>query len=118
MSQAADHGEERSLGRTMSHAAGYAASARYVRRRRARRASARAVALLALVAILGTLAVVLAVTDGTPGKGEAAESTPRSEWRLGEVPYLYQTDPAWAQESYAGAFARATSSRGRKGLVT
>lgn len=29
-------------------------------------------------------------------------STPVSEWRQGSVPYLYQTDAAWADEPYAG----------------
>lgn len=33
----------------------------------------------------------------------AAISTPRSAWTQGEVPYLYQIDPAWADEPYAGA---------------
>ena len=30
------------------------------------------------------------------------ESTPRDQWRKGVMPYLYQTDPAWADEPYAG----------------
>ena len=29
-------------------------------------------------------------------------STPQSEWQAGQVPYLYQTDPQWADESYSG----------------
>lgn len=29
-------------------------------------------------------------------------STPRSDWEKGTVPELFQTDPAWADESYAG----------------
>ena len=29
-------------------------------------------------------------------------STPQSEWKAGELPYLYQIDPAWASQSYAG----------------
>ncbi len=28
-------------------------------------------------------------------------STPVSRWRAGEMPHLYQTDPAWASEPYA-----------------
>lgn len=35
------------------------------------------------------------------GQNASALSTPRSEWRTGEVPYLYQTDPAWADHPYA-----------------
>lgn len=34
--------------------------------------------------------------------GAAASSTPKSEWKRGTFPYLYQTDPAWADEPYAG----------------
>lgn len=34
--------------------------------------------------------------------GLAPSSTPVAEWRAGEVPELYQIDPAWADESYAG----------------
>lgn len=30
-------------------------------------------------------------------------STPKAQWRKGEMPYFYQTDPAWAQEPYAGS---------------
>ncbi len=30
-------------------------------------------------------------------------STPVSQWKRGEMPYLYQIDEAWAQEPYAGA---------------
>ena len=30
------------------------------------------------------------------------QSTPRGEWRAGEVPLLYQEDPAWGTASYAG----------------
>lgn len=29
-------------------------------------------------------------------------STPVSEWRQGQMPYLYQTDAAWGDEAYAG----------------
>lgn len=34
--------------------------------------------------------------------GTNQASTPRSEWCAGEVPYLYQIDPQWANEPYAG----------------
>lgn len=33
---------------------------------------------------------------------EVAHSTPISQWRLGEVPHLYQIDPQWSDEPYAG----------------
>ncbi len=34
---------------------------------------------------------------------ETTESTPINEWKRGHLPYLYQTDVAWADEPYAGA---------------
>ena len=30
-------------------------------------------------------------------------STPKAQWRKGEMPYLYQTDPTWSQKPYAGS---------------
>lgn len=79
------------------------APTRYSRRRQARRASARAVLLVTTIAIMGALALVLHATTGAaPASGQPAASTPRAEWRRGEVPSLYQTDPAWSQEPYAG----------------
>ncbi len=78
------------------------APARYSRRRRARRTSVRAVLLVTTLAIMGALALVLHAAGATSAPARPAASTPRSEWRLGEVPCLYQTDPAWSQEPYAG----------------
>lgn len=34
--------------------------------------------------------------------GAAAASTPKSEWKRETIPHLYQTNPAWAGEPYAG----------------
>lgn len=31
-----------------------------------------------------------------------AGSTPKEDWKQGEMPYLYQFDPAWADEQYSG----------------
>lgn len=75
-------------------------------------------AALALAAILLFGACGQAISDMTSqsglfspasGKGSALASaattetsTPRSEWRKGEVPYLYQTDPQWRDVAYAG----------------
>ncbi len=73
---------------------------RYVSRRRARRTP--------LVVGMGALVITLAAiawfaTASAPrGAGEPATSTPRAEWRAGEVPFLYQTDPQWAAHPYAG----------------
>ena len=33
-------------------------------------------------------------------------STPRSQWTAGTMPHLYQTDPLWANEPYAGSNIR------------
>ena len=33
---------------------------------------------------------------------ETAHSTPAHAWRKGEVPFLYQIDPQWSEEPYAG----------------
>ena len=72
---------------------------RYARRRRARR--------MPLVVAMGALAVVLlvawiAVAAVARGSAPAGSSTPRAEWRAGEVPFLYQTDPQWSGHPYAG----------------
>lgn len=39
---------------------------------------------------------------GATASADAA-STPRDEWRAGEVPFLYQIDGAWADAPYAGS---------------
>lgn len=43
--------------------------------------------------------VARASTDG-------GTSTPVAQWKRGEMPYLYQTDPVWADAPYAGAVVR------------
>lgn len=40
--------------------------------------------------------------EAPSGSGMPYASDPRSDWRAGEVPRLYQTDPAWADNEYAG----------------
>lgn len=82
---------------------------RYTRRRRARKTPALLLvcALVALVAVASAVALCHAAPGATASpSGEAAASTPRSEWRAGEVPHLYQTDPAWADSPYAGGTIR------------
>ena len=39
---------------------------------------------------------------GTASQEETAHSTPMHAWRKGEVPFLYQIDPQWSDEPYAG----------------
>ncbi|OUP10885.1 hypothetical protein B5F33_00390 [Collinsella sp. An2] len=41
--------------------------------------------------------------DGT----QLMVSTPRSQWKQGELPYLFQTDPLWSEKPYAGGTVRA-----------
>lgn len=43
------------------------------------------------------------VAAADAGDGAEAASTPRDEWRGGELPFLYQTDPQYRDASYAGA---------------
>ena len=66
-------------------------------------------ALGAVGALVAALAValwfVMASTAGGAGQAGGSaptSSTPRAEWRTGEVPFLYQTDPQWASHPYAG----------------
>ena len=78
---------------------------RYINRRKARRVPL----TLGIVGMMGALAVVawlvvasIAGAAGRAGGSAPAHSTPHSQWRAGEVPYLYQTDPQWAGLPYAG----------------
>lgn len=43
------------------------------------------------------------VAAADAGGGAEAASTPRDEWRGGELPFLYQIDPQYRDASYAGA---------------
>ncbi len=85
-------------------------------RKRPRRGGAsviRPYAVMAGVLALVAVAVAVCVAAGRGGAGPAAASgpgavagatsTPVAEWRKGSVPQLYQTDPAWAGEPYAGS---------------
>ncbi len=42
------------------------------------------------------------VGGARPGSLAGPQSTPKSAWRAGEVPALYQRDPAWSDVTYAG----------------
>ena len=92
------------------------------RRRRPRRPRRRhrllkvfAAAILVVLAVLGMagrgpLSALGGIGSAVGRMGESAartlglapSSTPVSAWRVGEVPELYQIDPAWADEPYAG----------------
>ncbi len=83
-----------------------------------KRRSVDAVIAVALVAVLVTIASCAMFTwvqsqahvapEGEGGLAGAAipqgeSSTPQDEWRQGVIPMLFQTDPAWANDSYAGS---------------
>ncbi len=69
------------------------------RRQRSPRAAAALAIMLAVALWAG--GTWIAGCIGTAG-ALPPRSTPRSEWRADEVPYLYQTDPAWSDHPYAG----------------
>lgn len=58
--------------------------------------------------VLGRLTAPDAVSSpgDTLANEEQASSTPKSEWQQGAVPHLYQIDPQWADEPYAGGDIR------------
>ncbi len=57
-------------------------------------------AVLVLLLAVGVLSCATSALRDSQG---AWISDPASQWRLGTVPHLYQTDPAWSQKPYAGA---------------
>ncbi|WP_244594927.1 C39 family peptidase [Slackia faecicanis] len=69
-----------------------------------------AVAVFAVVAAIASCGVFAALHTASEdarhalsaGAGQPTISTPKSEWKRDEIPYLYQTDPAWAAAPYAG----------------
>ena len=82
-------------------------STRYHSNRTSRRLLSRAALVLALAAAIavGVFGASLATpadqrTDAAAGGSYA--STPRAEWAQGSIPFLSQTDPAWAEAPYAG----------------
>lgn len=60
-----------------------------------------AVAAFALAAWIACSSIA-SISGGSPASAASGEprSTPKSEWRAGEVPKLYQRDPAWASAHY------------------
>lgn len=74
-----------------------------------RRAAALAAACLAAVVLLMRLLPLDSPNSPQPPAQptqEEAHSTPAEQWRRGEVPFLYQIDPQWADETYAGGTIR------------
>lgn len=80
------------------------------RPRRAPRSAATALVALLLVGAVGVAGWfslqasrgALPVADAAARSvAQSAQSTPKSQWTQGSVPFLYQTDPAWANTRYA-----------------
>lgn len=69
------------------------------RRRRTRRTALLCTAIAVLLACAGAGAVALGAWGADAAR---PASTPRGEWHKGSVPYLYQIDPAWSEQPYAG----------------
>lgn len=72
-----------------------------------RRLPLRATLVLALAAaiaigVFGTSLATPADQGSDAAAGGSYASTPRAEWVQGSIPFLYQTDPAWAEAPYAG----------------
>lgn len=70
-----------------------------------RKTSAKAIALaLVLVALAFGASRIVSLMPGSAAATDAIplQSTPVSEWEKGSMPYLYQKDPAWSNEPYAG----------------
>lgn len=44
-----------------------------------------------------------AAPAAAPAENDPVASTPRDQWRAGEMPFLYQIDEAWGSAPYAGA---------------
>lgn len=49
-----------------------------------------------------SLAALIEGAQATASAAPPAQSAPRSTWRAGEAPILYQEDPAWSNATYAG----------------
>lgn len=77
------------------------APCQYTNHRKKRRIR-RGFAIIGTAVIALGLALWLVAASCAGMVGTAGKSTPRSEWRSGETPFLYQTDPQWASHPYAG----------------
>lgn len=61
----------------------------------------------AIFQIFGVSADASAGTTADTAQGEVIDpnkSTPKSEWKKGEMPYIYQTDPEWSNVEYANDY--------------
>ncbi len=74
-----------------------------ISRRRAALQTVLMVAALALaVIVIAAVLEAAGALDEQPASANGPASTPVAQWEKGSVPFLYQTDPAWADEPYAG----------------
>lgn len=71
------------------------------RHRTARPRGALFVAVLVIVLTVGMVGACVLKTP-QPESGQPYTSTPRSAWTQGSLPFLYQTDPEWADVAYGG----------------
>ena len=76
--------------------------------------------LATLIVIFGIIGALFgAISAGVEPAAEATQldmplmspadlpiSTPKKSWKQGKMPYLYQTDPMWAQRPYGGGTVR------------
>ena len=74
---------------------------RYINRRKVRRVPL-VLGIVGAMVIAFAVMLRLATTPNASGQKRTASSTPRTEWKAGEVPFLYQIDPQWASHPYAG----------------
>lgn len=80
----------------------------YIAKRRQRARSVRWARRVLLIMVAGVACVLVGRGGGVKLArlsellGRGAISTPKVAWAKGEMPYLYQTDSAWADHPYAG----------------
>ena len=60
------------------------------------------IAFLVVPACSGGTAEPVEPEEFVESEPHLCSSTPKDEWRAGEMPYLYQFDPAWSDELYSG----------------
>lgn len=80
------------------------ASSRVFARKKRNPKKAVVLILAAVMLVIGGGKLLASSTSGGTSTASPvpASSTPASEWEKGSVPYLYQTDPEWADWPYAG----------------
>lgn len=88
--------------RTSAHSATRASARATSQRLPLRTALVLALAAAIAIGVFGTSLATPADQGSDAAAGGSYASTPRAEWVQGSIPFLYQTDPAWAEAPYAG----------------